>query len=79
MNCPHQAYFLLPYLLQDKAKPFARMGRKATGLKKTAGLPWETKGNRVALGAGKSGFLFWYHRENYKKQVDWRLKCSELA
>jgi len=26
-------------MLSDKAKPIARWGRKATGLKKTAGLP----------------------------------------
>ncbi len=44
-------------MLSDKAKPIARWGRKATGLKKTAGLPEGLIKSRVALGS-KGGLVF---------------------
>jgi hypothetical protein len=46
------------YLFQEKAKPFVRRGRKATGLKEIAGLPKCLTESRVALIGWPGIFLF---------------------
>ena len=44
-------------LLQDKAKPFVKRGRKATGLTETAGLPRGPTERWVTLERGWFGFF----------------------
>jgi hypothetical protein len=51
-----QSYFKNQIIL-EKAKPFVKRGRKATGLKEIAGLPGCRMESWVTLKAGLPGFL----------------------